>query len=123
MKKYIHIKKEDREFITKAFGVSGRCVFNALSFNERRGNSELCRKIRRLAIMRGGVVMVKCPELETLHDNDGYMRQYLPNGSMLEFSKENGGCDVYHKGKKVCHYDNVAIKDMAAITSRAAALA
>lgn len=39
-KRYIHIKKEDREFIMKAFKVTERTVFNAVSFDEKRGNTE-----------------------------------------------------------------------------------
>ncbi len=91
MKKYIHIKKEDREFIMKALGVTQRSVFNAIHFDERRGDTELARKIRKLAMDRGGIVMVELPEIETLHDADGYMRQYLPNDPLLEFSREEGG--------------------------------
>ena len=115
MKKYIHIKKEDREFIMKALGVTQRSVFSAIHFEERRGNTELARKIRKLAMDRGGIVMVELPEIETLHDADGYMRQYLPNDTLLGFSREDGGCDVFHKGRKVRHYDNVVIKDIPGI--------
>nr|DAL70323.1 MAG TPA: hypothetical protein [Caudoviricetes sp.] len=122
MKKYIHIKKEDREFIMKALGVTQRSVFSAIHFEERRGNTELARKIRKLAMDRGGIVMVELPEIETLHDADGYMRQYLPNDTLLEFSREDGGCDVFHKGRKVRHYDNVVIKDIPGIQNWAAAL-
>jgi len=32
MKKYIHLKKEDREFIAKAFGITPRMVFSAVHF-------------------------------------------------------------------------------------------
>ena len=39
-KRYIHIKKEDREFIMKALGVTERTVFNATRFDEKRGNTE-----------------------------------------------------------------------------------
>ena len=34
MKKYIHIQKEDREFIAKAFKVSKRTVYNAFHFED-----------------------------------------------------------------------------------------
>lgn len=110
MKKYIHIKREDREFIAKAFGITERSVFNAIRFDDRRGETELARKVRKLAMERGGIVMVEIPEIETLHDADGYMRQYLPNDVLLEFSREDGGCDVFHKGMKVRHYENVLVR-------------
>ena len=82
MKKYIHVKKEDREFLAKVFGITPRMVFNAVHFES---DSELARKVRKLAMDRGGIVMVEAPEAETLFDADGYMRQYLPGGVLLEF--------------------------------------
>lgn len=122
MKKYIHIKKEDREFIAKAFGITERSVFNAIRFDDRRGETELARKVRKLAMERGGIVMVEIPEIETLHDADGYMRQYLPNDVLLEFSREDGGCDVFHKGMKVRHYENVLVRDIPKIQNWASTL-
>lgn len=122
MKKYIHIKREDREFIAKAFGITERSVFNAMRFDDRRGETELARKVRKLAMERGGIVMVEIPEIETLHDADGYMRQYLPNDVLLEFSREDGGCDVFHKGMKVRHYENVLVKDIPEIQNWASTL-
>lgn len=112
MKKYIHITKEDRMFIMKALGVTERTVFNAIRFDSKRGDTELARKIRKLAMERGGIVMVEIPEIECLFDADGYMRQYLPNNTILEFSFENGGCDVFHKGEKVRHYENVVVSNI-----------
>jgi hypothetical protein len=122
MKKYIHIKREDREFIAKAFGITERSVFNAIRFDDRRGETELARKVRKLAMERGGIVMVEIPEIETLHDADGYMRQYLPNDVLLEFSREDGGCDVFHKGMKVRHYENVLVRDIPEIQNWALTL-
>lgn len=122
MKKYIHITKEDRMFIMKALGVTERTVFNAIRFDSKRGDTELARKIRKLAMERGGIVMVEIPEIECLFDADGYMRQYLPNNTILEFSFENGGCDVFHKGEKVCHYENVVVSNIKNIQNWALAL-
>lgn len=122
MKKYIHIQKEDREFIAKAFGISERSVFNAIRFDDRRGGTDLAKKVRKLAMDRGGIVMVEIPEIECLYDADRYMRQYLPNNTLLEFSFEDGGCEVFHKGKKVRRYENVVVSDIKNIQSWALAL-
>ena len=124
MKRYIHIQKADREFILDLFKVTGRTVDNALRFDAERGNTDLARKIRKVAMEHGGIVMVVSPEAETLFDADGYMRQYLPNGVLLEFEKEagNGGCNVYLKGDMVRRYDNVQVRDIPAIQSWAATL-
>ena len=124
MKRYIHIQKADREFILNLFKVTGRTVDNALRFDAERGNTDLARKIRKVAMEHGGIVMVVSPEAETLLDADGYMRQYLPNGVLLEFEKEagNGGCNVYLKGDMVRRYDNVQVRDIPAIQNWAATL-
>ena len=106
------------------FKVTGRTVDNALRFDAERGNTDLARKIRKVAMEHGGIVMVVSPEAETLFDADGYMRQYLPNGVLLEFEKEagNGGCNVYLKGDMVRRYDNVQVRDIPAIQNWAATL-
>jgi hypothetical protein len=124
MKRYIHIQKADREFILNLFKVTGRTVDNALRFDAERGNTELARKIRKVAMEHGGIVMVVSPEAETLFDADGYMRQYLPNGVLLEFEKEagNGGCNVYLRGDMVRRYDSVQVRDIPAIQNWAATL-
>lgn len=124
MKRYIHIQKADREFILNLFKVTGRTVDNALRFDAERGNTDLARKIRKVAMEHGGIVMVVSPEAETLFDADGYMRQYLPNGVLLEFEKEagNGGRNVYLKGDMVRRYDNVQVRDIPAIQNWAATL-
>ena len=56
MKKYIHITKEDREFIAKAFGITERSVYNAVRFDEKRGGSDMAKRIRKMAFERGGIL-------------------------------------------------------------------
>lgn len=111
MKKYIHIKKEDRKFIAKALKVTERMIFYATHYEK---NTDLAKKIRTLALERGGIVMVEAPEWEVLHDSDGYIRYYLGN-ILLEFSKKEPVCDVYKQGKKVRHYENVMTSDIQGI--------
>lgn len=112
MKKYIHIEKKDREFLEKAFGITGRAVFNALHFEDERDGSELMRKVRRVALQRGGIVMVEAPEAETLFDGDGAMRQYLPGGVLLEFIYDDASCTVFVHGEAVKRYDSVMVSDI-----------
>jgi len=121
MKKYIHIQKSDREFIAKAFKVSKRTVYNAIHFEDMNEGNDLAKKIRTLALKRGGIVMVEAPELETLHDADDYMRQYIGD-VLLEFSKTEPVCDVYKKGVKVRHFDNVMTSDIQGIQDWASGL-
>ena len=39
----------------------------------------------------------ECVLENTLFDADGYIRHYPTLDTMLEFSREDGGCDVFHK--------------------------
>ena len=121
MKKYIHIQKADREFIAKTFKVSKRTVYNAIHFEDMDEGSELAKKIRKLALERGGIVMVEAPEWEILHDADGYMRCYRGD-ILLEFSKKEPVCDVFKHGEKVRHYDNLMTSDIQGIQDWAAKL-
>ena len=121
MKKYIHIQKADREFIAKALGITERTIFNATHYTDMNEGTDLMKKIRMLALQRGGIVMVEAPELEVLHDADGYMRQYLGD-VLLEFSKKEPVCDVYKHGEKVRHFEKVMTSDIQGIQDWAATL-
>lgn len=124
MKRFINVTKEVRQELAKVFNVGDRAVWNALSYDKERGETDRAKRIRKFALQKGGIVRVVSPELETLHDSDDYMRQYLPNDVMLEFSKkkEDAGCEVYHKGVKVRHYDKVMVSDIPEIQNWAATL-
>lgn len=111
MKRYIHVTKEVREFLAKAFKVTDRTVWYAITFEK---DNQLHRKIQMLAIKKGGILMNELPVLETFHDHDGYMRQYLPNGAILEFGKtpETKGGAVFFKGEKVRQYEDVMASEI-----------
>lgn len=121
-KRYIHIMKEDREFIMKSLGVTERTVLNAIRFDEKRGNSDTAKRIRKLAMSRGGIVMVVNPEIETLFDADNHMRQYFPNGALIELDKKAGTGDVLFKGERAGYYENVSLRDIEEIQAFASAL-
>ena len=122
MKKYIHVTKEVREKLMNNFGVTNVMVWYALTFHPKRGNSDLAKRIRCCAIQNGGIVLNELPAMETFHDHDGYMRQYLPNGVLLEVNKSNGDVDVIFKGESVKHYENVFVRDLKGIQNWAATL-
>lgn len=122
MKKYIHVTKEVREHLMEIFGVTNVMVWYALTFHPNRGNSDLAKRIRCCAIQNGGIVLNELPAVETLHDHDGYMRQYFPNGVLLEVNKSNGDVDVIFKGESVKHYENVFVRDLKGIQNWAATL-
>lgn len=122
MERYIHITKTDREFIAKSFGISERTVRNAIRFDEGRGNSELAARIRKLAIERGGIVMVVAPEIETFYDYDKVMRQYCPNGALIEIDRKDSSGQVIFKGETVKTYEHVTLSDIDEIQAFASAL-
>ena len=119
IKKYIHVNKETREFLCNAMNVEPRTVFNALNFVK---DNDLAKRIRKLAYSKGGILMNELPAIETLHDADNYMRQYMPNGVLLEFSKTDGSGDVYLRGRLVRHYDRVMCSEIGGIQDWAATL-
>lgn len=121
MKKYIHIQKADRKFIAQAFGIAERTIFNAIHFEDPKDGSDLAKNIRKLALERGGIVMVEAPEWEVLHDSDDCMRQYLGD-VLLEFSKKEPWCDVFKRGAKVRRFEQVMTSDIQGIQDWAAAL-
>ena len=118
MKKYIHIKKEDRDFIAAAFGITPRMLYSAIHYES---DSELAQKVRRLALTRGGIVMVEAPEWEVIYDADGNMRCYRGD-VLLEFPKAEPVCDVYRRGALIRRFNNVMISDIQGIQDWAASL-
>ncbi len=119
MEKKISVTKENREFLMKAFGVTERMVFKALAFQSDTG---LAKKIRHLALQRGGFIINLGPDFETIHDNDDYMRQHCVNGVLLEFNKITGSCDAFFKGERIRHWDEVMVGEINGIQSWAATL-
>ncbi|MCF0190829.1 MAG: hypothetical protein HUJ96_06155 [Marinilabiliaceae bacterium] len=119
VKKFVTVSKEKREWLVKAFQVSGVMVWKALTFES---NSPLAQRIRKAAMNHGGILMVCAPEFSTMHDSDGYMRQYFPNGVMVEFHKKNNTAAVMHKGRVIKIYDHVLVSDISAIQEYAKSL-
>lgn len=122
MSQYIHVTKETREKLIKTFKCSERMIFYALQFDSQKGYSNLAKRIRKAALENYGILMNVIPAVETFHDHDNYMRQYLPNGAMLEFSKNDGSGDVFFKGHKVKHYPIVMVSEIESIQNWASAL-
>ena len=109
MKKYIELPTKDREFIMNAFKVSAMAVSRALSYVN---DTDLSQRIRKLAMQRGGIVMVRTPIQDTWHDNDGFMRQFFPNGVQIEGDKTTGYVAILKEGKEVASFDNPTITQL-----------
>lgn len=98
MEKFITATAETRNKIEKVFGVGPQTVWRALRYKGKNTDTE--RKIRKMALECGGITMVVVPEMEMMHDADGYMRQYFPNGAMLEIDKHSGFAAIVNPNGK-----------------------
>lgn len=100
IRKQIEVTKEVREEIKAAFKCSNMAVWRALSFAL---DTPLSLRIRKFARQKGGVLLMLTPAMETIHDQDGFMRQYFENGAVVEADKNTGTVQVFDKDGKVRH--------------------
>lgn len=133
MNKYISVSKDGIEKLRSTFKIRGekigaRCVKDALTF---RHNSDLARKIRKVAINEyGGRLMVDgvqedgtwftgtpgCPESPHM------MHMALPNEVIIEVHTSDGHVDVIKDEEVVRSYQNVKVADLTAIREVALSL-
>ena len=103
MKKYIKISGKEKEWIEMALGVSRSMVDFALHYDAKRGNSDLAKRIRMLALHRGGVLMNELPAFETIHNTTtGEMVQPFENGAKLVMVWATGNVKVFNKKGELC---------------------
>lgn len=118
-KRQIEVSKQTREMLVKSFKTTSVSVWRALSF---RDNSPKSQRIRRAAEQNGGVLLMLTPAMETIHDADNFMRQYLPGGVLIECNKNNSHVDLLKNGKVVKSWDNVLLKNLEEIQQEAVKL-
>lgn len=91
----IEISKEVREKIMKTFGVSNQMVVNAMNYSGNgRGETELAKRIRRMAMKNGGRRMAYLPAFETAYTHNGIMTQEFDNGAKLIADMHSGEVKV-----------------------------
>ena len=112
MSKYIDVSKEVRQKAAKTFGVTERTVFNALNYDEERGNSPMAMRIRSYALQNGGVVMAVQPEEEVVYDSGGNLRQYFQNKTVIEIDKQSGDCTLYWNGEAMVRFENIKVREL-----------
>ena len=116
MKRVITVTRSQREFLAKAFGVTKEMVSYALNFHPVKGQSDLAKKIRSLAVQRGGFELVTAPESEVVHDADGVFKKYFENGWMWEADKNTGLLVVLdEKGNLKKSIENAKVADIDAV--------
>lgn len=116
VRRQIDVDKGTREKIEKVFNTTSVSVWRALSF---RDNSPKSQRIRKYAELNGGVMLILAPSVETIHDADGYMRQYFSSDVMIEADKNTGGVALMLRGETVKQWENVLLKDLKEIQMEA----
>lgn len=123
MKKVITVTREQRDFLCRAFKVTKVMVSYALNFHPEKGQSELAKKIRRLAVERGGFELVTAPASEVVHDADNMMRQHFENGWMWEGNKNTGVLEIKdEKGDVVERIENAMLTDIKPVQEKLEAM-
>ena len=123
--RYIDATEEATAKLAKAFNVTQKMVYLALTY---RKNSETARKIRYTAVhVYGATAMCHYPECETLHNitKDGrpLMVQNFDNGARLEVDKQTGAAVLYdRKGVVVCSRKIEKFPDLSEIQLQAESL-
>lgn len=102
---------ETKTFLMKAFGCSRQAVWQALNF---RRDSDQARKIRQLALKRGGKLTDGyMPECETTHEEvEKTMTQTFGPRVKLVVDKETGDVSVYVDGQLKDSYKNITVPDL-----------
>lgn len=119
----IEVTTEVRRKIEKTFGVTRKTVANALNYTGDRGQTDLAKRIRVMALENGGRHMVSWPECETIHDALGMMRQIFDNGSKIEVDKRTGdACWFDPKGVKRGEQKNISIQQLYVMQELAASI-
>ena len=118
----IEISKEVREKIKRTFGISDAMVSYALNFNEQKGQSDLAKKIRKMAIENGGRRMAYLPAFETAHTHNGIMTQEFDNGAKIVADMHSGTVKVFDPtGVMRQEQENVSIPQLYVLQNVAAA--
>ena len=120
----IEVEKAVRELIMKTFGVSNQTVTNALNYSGgTRSESDLAKRIRKMAMNNGGRRMVYWPECETIHDEGkGVMVQTFSNGAVLTVDKHTGNAKVDYLGKTRMRQEDISVKQLYVLQEYAAAI-
>lgn len=108
----IEVSKEVRDKIVKTFGVTPQTVTNALNYSGgTRSESDLAKRIRRMAMENGGRRMAYWPECETIFDEvNGTMVQMFGNGAKLTIDKHTGDAEVEYKGRVMKRDKDISVK-------------
>lgn len=120
--KKIEVTKEVARFIMQGMGVSQPTLWRALNY---MSDSDIARRIRKLAMLKGGVVWsVDADQMDTIHDSEGRMIQSWAEGRViLEADKNTGAVRVLVNGEEKESYEHVSVAQLMKIQQRLAVMA
>ena len=120
MDRRIEVTGGTRAFIRRTFGVTDRTVLNALTHDVKRGDSDLAKRIRSLALQKGGRYVVTIPEDEAFWDSYGVMKRRFGNGAELVADRKTGTVELFNKGGELNDmWENPSLTELDAIIRRA----
>ena len=116
----IDVTVKTRDELAKAFRTTIVTVWSALNY---KTSSPLSQRIRQLALQKGGQWLMLAPVMETIHDADGWMRQYFSPHVMIEADKTTGDAALLLDGEAVHRVKNISLVGLAELQIQARGLA
>lgn len=110
MKKQILTNREEKSYLRKLFGCTNVMIWKALTFES---DSDLARKIRKTALIRGGQLSgAKIPEYETTHQtSEKTMTQTFGSRVKIVVNMNNGLVIVFVDDKEERRAQHLSIPD------------
>ncbi len=110
MKKQILTDREEKSYLRKLFGCTNVMIWKALTFES---DSDLARKIRKAAMIRGGQLSgATIPECETTHQtSEKTMTQTFGNRVKIVVNMNDGSVIVFVDGKEERRAHHLSIPD------------
>ena len=115
----IDVSEKVRKELVKVFKTTKVTIWAALTY---KTCSPLSHRIRQLAIQKGGQWLMLAPVMETIHDANGWMRQYFSPHVMIEADKNTGDAALLRDGETVKVVKNISLVELAALQAQARGL-
>lgn len=122
MGKRIILDYKNVQKIIKAFKITRPMISYALTFNQKH-DSDLAKRIRRMAVINGGIECVEYPVEEVMHDDGSFIMQEMKNGAVIKIDKCNGNLSLTYKEKEIVKSKDISIRELALIQDTAKKLA
>jgi hypothetical protein len=122
IRKQIIISDDTRAFLMKTFNCTHKHVWAAITF---RANSDSAKRIRRLALQRGGILIDgNTPKAEPVYDTANHtMMQSISDSVVIVVNFTDGTACLLDSGKVVDKLITPSVEDFMQMQQRAQKLA